>query len=236
MQARYYDPLSGRFLSIDPVASGAGNAFNFSRYAYAADNPNRYIDPDGRQIDRNQQERIDRSRPSCQRDPSCAFALDNAVSRWFAKAMRGIAAHKAIQADWKKEKPNMEVKSEYRTYNMLDKNFGVVDLMIRQDSSHPWSVFEIKPASYQESEILMGRAKDQLQRYVSSLRDDGQEAMVGRWSNFFPVGTFRQINLPTGLTVGGVPVPSSYLYTSPNDDGIILYYSGDPAIPGVSWH
>ena len=48
MQARYYDPAVGRFLSIDPVSPGAGNAFNFNRYAYAANNPARYIDPDGR--------------------------------------------------------------------------------------------------------------------------------------------------------------------------------------------
>lgn len=46
MQQRYYDPQSGRFLSTDPVlASGNGGSFN--RYAYAKDNPYRYIDPTG---------------------------------------------------------------------------------------------------------------------------------------------------------------------------------------------
>ena len=48
MQQRYYDPEAGRFLSTDPVqADGEGGSFN--RYAYAADNPYRYYDPDGRQ-------------------------------------------------------------------------------------------------------------------------------------------------------------------------------------------
>jgi len=48
MQARYYDPAVGRFLSTDPVGPTPGNTFNFNRYDYANDNPGRYIDPDGR--------------------------------------------------------------------------------------------------------------------------------------------------------------------------------------------
>jgi RHS repeat-associated protein len=47
MQQRYYDPGVGRFLSPDPIGPAAGNAFNFNRYAYANDNPLRYIDPTG---------------------------------------------------------------------------------------------------------------------------------------------------------------------------------------------
>jgi RHS repeat-associated protein len=49
MQARYYDPGVGRFLSVDPVTPAEGNAFNFSRYAYANNNPVMNEDPDGRQ-------------------------------------------------------------------------------------------------------------------------------------------------------------------------------------------
>jgi RHS repeat-associated protein len=48
MQARYYDPQLARFLSTDPVGFDPGNTFSFSRYAYANNNPYRYIDPDGR--------------------------------------------------------------------------------------------------------------------------------------------------------------------------------------------
>jgi len=46
MQQRYYDPLIPRFLSVDPIAAGLGR--NFNRYAYAANNPYRFTDPDGR--------------------------------------------------------------------------------------------------------------------------------------------------------------------------------------------
>jgi len=51
MQARYYDPAVGRFLSIDPVTPTAGNAFNFSRYAYANNNPVMHTDPDGKCVE-----------------------------------------------------------------------------------------------------------------------------------------------------------------------------------------
>ena len=50
MQARYYDPTIGRFLSIDPVGFKASNPMLFNRYAYVNLNPNKYYDPDGRQL------------------------------------------------------------------------------------------------------------------------------------------------------------------------------------------
>lgn len=47
MRARYYDPGTGRFLSVDPVAPEPGNFSNFGRYHYASNNPVINIDPDG---------------------------------------------------------------------------------------------------------------------------------------------------------------------------------------------
>jgi len=48
MQARYYDPVIGRFYSNDPV--GFTNVHTFNRYAYANNNPYKYGDPDGREV------------------------------------------------------------------------------------------------------------------------------------------------------------------------------------------
>jgi RHS repeat-associated protein len=48
MQQRYYDPVAGRFLSIDPVTTDANTGGSFNRYSYAGNNPYKYIDPDGR--------------------------------------------------------------------------------------------------------------------------------------------------------------------------------------------
>lgn len=48
MQQRYYDPQIGRFLSVDPVAAMFSPGSLFGRYRYAANNPYRFLDPDGR--------------------------------------------------------------------------------------------------------------------------------------------------------------------------------------------
>jgi uncharacterized protein RhaS with RHS repeats len=45
MQARYYDPVIGRFYSNDPV--GFRDVHSFNRYAYVANNPYKYTDPTG---------------------------------------------------------------------------------------------------------------------------------------------------------------------------------------------
>ena len=49
MQQRYYDPVAGRFLSIDPVTTDANTGGSFNRYAYANNSPYKYVDPDGRE-------------------------------------------------------------------------------------------------------------------------------------------------------------------------------------------
>jgi RHS repeat-associated protein len=47
-QQRYYDPLIGRFLSVDPVTEQDGDMRHFNRYSYAYNNPYKFTDPDGR--------------------------------------------------------------------------------------------------------------------------------------------------------------------------------------------
>ncbi|MGH8508459.1 MAG: RHS repeat domain-containing protein [Gammaproteobacteria bacterium] len=46
--ARWYDPQTGRFLSIDPAGFDPQNLQSFNRYAYANNNPYGFVDPDGR--------------------------------------------------------------------------------------------------------------------------------------------------------------------------------------------
>lgn len=48
MQQRYYDPIAGRFLSVDPVTTDANDGSSFNRYVYGNNNPYKYVDPDGR--------------------------------------------------------------------------------------------------------------------------------------------------------------------------------------------
>jgi RHS repeat-associated protein len=47
MQARFYDAAVGRFLSTDPIEFDGRDPATFNRYAYANNNPYRYIDPTG---------------------------------------------------------------------------------------------------------------------------------------------------------------------------------------------
>lgn len=51
MQQRYYDPLIGLFLSVDPVAAYSDPVGQFHRYRYANNNPYKFFDPDGRASD-----------------------------------------------------------------------------------------------------------------------------------------------------------------------------------------
>ncbi len=48
MQQRYYDPVVGRFSSVDPVGPTPADVSSFNRYAYASNNPVVNMDPDGR--------------------------------------------------------------------------------------------------------------------------------------------------------------------------------------------
>jgi RHS repeat-associated protein len=48
MGARYYDPVVGRFVSTDPAGFDERNLHSFNRYAYANNNPYKYLDPDGK--------------------------------------------------------------------------------------------------------------------------------------------------------------------------------------------
>ncbi|MCW5284257.1 hypothetical protein D5043_08225 [Verminephrobacter eiseniae] len=48
MGARYYMPLTGRFTGMDPKDLVPEQPHSFNRYAYANNNPNKYVDPDGK--------------------------------------------------------------------------------------------------------------------------------------------------------------------------------------------
>ncbi len=45
--ARYYDPVIGRFMGMDPKDFSEGNPHSFNRYNYGNNNPYGYIDPNG---------------------------------------------------------------------------------------------------------------------------------------------------------------------------------------------
>lgn len=50
MHARYYTPVGGRFLSMDPGGNALSRPQSWNRYAYAANSPISVVDPDGGEI------------------------------------------------------------------------------------------------------------------------------------------------------------------------------------------
>jgi RHS repeat-associated protein len=49
MRARYYSAMAGRFFSVDPVSGDSASPQSWNSYAYAGNDPTRYVDPDGRE-------------------------------------------------------------------------------------------------------------------------------------------------------------------------------------------
>ncbi len=47
LHARYYNPNVARFLSVDPAGGKPASPQSWNRYAYALNNPTRYVDPNG---------------------------------------------------------------------------------------------------------------------------------------------------------------------------------------------
>ncbi len=47
MGARYYDPILGRFMGVDPKGVTPEQLHSFNRYSYGNNNPYKYVDPDG---------------------------------------------------------------------------------------------------------------------------------------------------------------------------------------------
>jgi RHS repeat-associated protein len=81
MQQRYYDPVAGRFLSIDPVTTDEEAGEGFNRYSYAINNPYGYVDPDGRDAEaivveiKGKREPKSPPAPSVQREPKVYLVL-----------------------------------------------------------------------------------------------------------------------------------------------------------------
>lgn len=88
MQQRYYDPVIGRVLSMDPItAYSTGDVRYFNGYAYAFNNPYKFTDPDGRC-------------PNCALDPNAIARMAPAgrvqtangqAQQVLGQAVRGVA-------------------------------------------------------------------------------------------------------------------------------------------------
>jgi len=88
MQARYYDPVIGRFYSNDPVGYSRNNPVgSFNRYSYVNNNPYKYTDPTGMCF-----------WDACVLETVVVVALVKAVVVVGTAALAGYAASEAINA------------------------------------------------------------------------------------------------------------------------------------------
>jgi uncharacterized protein RhaS with RHS repeats len=88
MQARYYDPVIGRFYSNDPVGYSRNNPVgSFNRYSYVNNNPYKYTDPTGMCF-----------WDACVLETVAVVALVKAVAVVGTAALAGYAASEAINA------------------------------------------------------------------------------------------------------------------------------------------
>ena len=228
MQQRYYDPEVGLFLSADPVTAHANPPSQFNRYRYANGNPYRFVDPDGRLV------RGLGEVPSqeCKANPACRFAFgDDRSSRsndGIKRAWRGSFAHKIIQNNIVNELSDVTVLPERRVKTV--RGNGSIDLVLRRDGSQTWHVFEIKPISQMPPAGIRGTGGAQVARYVQGMKDEGVEAVPGRWADFFPNDASKWVNAAPAR-YGGALFGGSYVYgpADPNDNSGIIYYADGPS-------
>lgn len=72
MQARYYDPAIGRFLSNDPMGFASGGVGYFNRYAYVGNDPVNLTDPTGM---------IGAWSGNCTDDPTCRIVSGGGAAK-----------------------------------------------------------------------------------------------------------------------------------------------------------
>jgi len=127
MVARYAANESGRFLAVDPVSGSADRPSNWNRYSYAANNPVRFIDPNGEEV-------VDSwlrtsganliSRPSI--DPSTSITRAAAATlgpKETATAL-AFAANVVFQVAPGDSPDNYRIRQDAVTFDLLTKAFN----------------------------------------------------------------------------------------------------------------
>lgn len=121
MQARYYDPVLQRFLSIDPVAPSASALFGFNRYQYGSGNPILNFDPDGRADCPGQERSVCvRSDAGAARDLRSTPQQDKAALSNWGKVKTDYKPERAVALVGTTEVTVQEVKGEVVQTNTKD--------------------------------------------------------------------------------------------------------------------
>jgi RHS repeat-associated protein len=174
--ARYLRTGSGRLTTVDPVMTSAHltNPQTFNRYAYARNNPLRYVDPDGRDVSKE-----------CIADKKCTIELKvNVVydQRNPLSAAQKASVEKAYLAKAQADFKHSNIKIDYRYTEGLAFESGgqIVVEGARSDSLN--AVF----TTGREATIMPGGSLSARGVTFLNVAQSGQgESNVFLWSNTF---------------------------------------------------
>ena len=98
---RYYDPVIGRFISVDPAVGVPSNPQTWNRYVYTLNNPYKHADPDGEfepwSLSVHETvDRINRESDAVGRDPNIGDIL------WFTSTEKGDTQAEQFAKDEKR--------------------------------------------------------------------------------------------------------------------------------------
>jgi RHS repeat-associated protein len=125
MQQRYYDPVAGRFLSVDPVITDANTGTSFNRFSYANNSPYKYTDLDGRCAERYT-------------DGSCKVSVDKATGA------AGVAAGKRLEGVLNRYDKAVNALSDKSNFKIKDSNGSIVGSMSGKEIKAVWNGTQFK--------------------------------------------------------------------------------------------
>ena len=166
--ARYYDSVSGRFASVDPLGSSAStaNPQTFNRYSYAMNNPLRFVDPEGLEVSH-----------SCAVDPKCEIVVS--VNVIWDSSSRTLSAAERTRI----ERNHLDkARKMYKTSNITLQFSYIEGTVTRQGDTYN--------SSGVRSDSINVAITDQIQRGYAGKREDGAYLTfvpVNSWDiNVFP--------------------------------------------------
>jgi RHS repeat-associated protein len=167
MQARYYDPATGRFLSVDHVRPKPGDLSYTNRYAYVGDNPIMRIDPSGDYL-------CNGSPDHCKTISTALSDVSNAAGK-LPQGSAGQQALNAIVAFYGKEGVDNHVNVQF---GMANGNNSITETKGHDEKSR------ITTITFNLTSIRMTGSNDGTSARVEmagSVAHEGQNGITGRF-------------------------------------------------------
>lgn len=234
MQARYYDPIVGRFLSMDPVALNGRNFFGFNRYAYGNNNPVMNIDPDGRYTCSQAGKTV-----SCKDAGVTKFVdgIRTAQASYSSKSASYITLGRVLAALGESDKAaplSFELTTRPPNSPGGAPEGGTIQLDMKQLNASPPASYVAgnpgKPTEQVQMAIGAGAIAHEAQHEIDYLhgafpanRSDEKSTEINAYTTESQVGRGLQINI-------GLNTRSDILNAA--ESSTVIWCAGNPTVPG----